>query len=285
MRIVLPPSETKRDGGISLPLDVAALSFPALNVTRRKLVSALVALSRDEAAALNALKLGPKGAPEVARNRVLKKSPTMPAIERYTGVLYDGLDALSLSEVERERANERVLIHSALFGIIAANDPIPAYRLSHDSRLPDLSLKQLWPAKNAWVLRDTGEFVLDLRSEGYVDLGPAPKNAVFLRVVTRTEGGQVRALNHFNKKAKGEFTRDLLSLSSTPETVDELVDAASSLDWEIELGTDGELNLVSRWCGRWQTPRSAKPPAGPAQSSRCADASAPRQTVPWESSG
>lgn len=227
-----------------MPLDVAALSFPSLNATRRKLASALVALSRDETAALKALKLGPKGAPEVARNRVLKKSSTMPAIERYTGVLYDGLDALSLSEVERERANERVLIHSALFGIIAANDPIPAYRLSHDSRLPELSLRQLWPAKNARVLRDTGEFVLDLRSEGYVDLGPAPKNAVFLRVVTRTDDGQVRALNHFNKKAKGEFTRSLLSLEQAPNSPEDLVDAARDLGWRLEPGEPNELSLV-----------------------------------------
>ena len=94
------------------------------------------------------------------------------------------------------------------------------------------------------MLRDTGEFVLDLRSEGYLDLGPAPKNAVFLRVVTRTDDGQVRALNHFNKKAKGEFTRSLLSLEQAPNSPEDLVDAARDLGWRLEPGEPNELSLV-----------------------------------------
>lgn len=244
MRIVLPPSETKRDGGNSFPLDVSALSFASLHPTRRKLVNALVALSRDETASLKALKLGPKGAPEVVRNRQLKKSETMPTIERYTGVLYDGLDALTLSADERARANERVLVHSALFGLIGANDPIPAYRLSHDSKLPGVSLKHAWSAKNSAVLGSLDEFILDMRSEGYVELGPAPAGSVFLRVVTRGEHGQVRALNHFNKKAKGEFTRSLLTLAENPSSREELIDAARELGWTLETGAPGELNLV-----------------------------------------
>ncbi|HLP23911.1 MAG TPA: peroxide stress protein YaaA [Microbacteriaceae bacterium] len=245
MHIVLPPSETKRDGGNSLPLDVSALSFPGLHPVRRKLVSALVSLSRDEAASLHALKLGPKGAPEVARNRVLKKSPTLPALERYTGVLYDALDAPSLDGVARARAGERVLIHSALFGLVRADDAIPAYRLSHDSRLTDEPLKSLWAGKNARVLAGIPGLILDARSEGYVELGPAPagERSVFLRVVTRTEGGQVRALNHFNKKAKGEFTRALVSEAADPESLDELIDVARALGWRLEPGAPGELNL------------------------------------------
>ena len=245
MHIVLPPSETKRDGGNSLPVDAASLAFPKLAPIRRRLLTALVALAKDEAASLRALKLGPKGAPEVARNRVVKKSPTMPALDRYTGVLYDALDAVSLSDVERERANDRVLIHSALFGLVSARDLIPAYRLSHDSRLPNLSLKSLWSGPNAKVLTETSGLIVDARSEGYVELGPAPSNvrSVFLRVVSKGENGAVRALNHFNKKAKGEFVRALLSVDSVPATTDELIDVARALGWRMEPGEPGEINL------------------------------------------
>ncbi len=280
MLIVLPPSETKRDGGGSASLDIAGLSFARLNPVRRKLVSALVTLSRNESASLRALKLGPKGAAELARNRVLRTSPTMPAIERYTGVLYDALDVSSLDAEARARAGERVLIHSALFGLLRAEDLIPAYRFSHDSRLPELplnarSLKALWrdrvshefaaltaggaaspagkgvSAKRAEsieqaALLEPRRLVLDLRSEGYVELGPAP-GSLYLRVVTRTEGGQVRALNHFNKHAKGAFTRDLLSLKAAPGSVDELIAAAHSLGWKLSLAAtsdaSGELVL------------------------------------------
>ncbi len=250
MKLLLPPSETKRDGGAGGALDFEALSFPSLNPVRRRLVRATVALSRDREASRKLLKLGPKGDDEIIRNRQLKTSPTMPALERYTGVLYDGLDVLSLSPAERGRANELVLIHSALFGLIAANDSIPAYRLSHDSRLPDLPLKREWAAKNTKVLAGFDELVIDLRSEGYVELGPAAENAYFVRVVTAGPDGTIRALNHFNKKAKGEFTRSLLSLEAVPQTVSDLLDAARKLGWKLEMGeqvgpgTTGELLLV-----------------------------------------
>ena len=47
--------------------------------------------------------------------------------------------------------------------------------------------------------------MLDLRSEAYVGLGPIPASvpSVYLRVVTETEAGTTRALNHFNKHAGG----------------------------------------------------------------------------------
>ena len=70
----------------------------------------------------------------------------MPAIALYTGVLYDAFDAASLSAAEAERAHEVVAVHSALFGLVAAGDPIPAYRLSFDSRLPGTTLKRAWAA-------------------------------------------------------------------------------------------------------------------------------------------
>lgn len=244
MKLLLPPSETKRDGGGNAALNFDALSFPSLNTVRRRLVRATVALARDAELSRKALKLGPKGDEEITRNRHLKTSPTMPAIERYTGVLYDGLEVLALSAQERQRANERVLIHSALFGIIAANDHIPAYRLSHDSRLPGVSMKQEWSEQNAQVLSGLNDLVVDLRSEGYVQLGPAPGNSPYVRVVAPGPDGHVRALNHFNKKAKGEFTRSLLSVDADIRTVSDLLDAARSLGWTIESGHEGELLLV-----------------------------------------
>lgn len=246
MHIVLPPSETKRDGGIASPLDVTGLSFPSLNPLRRRLVNALVALSKDEQAALRALKLGPKGSAEAARNRVLKTAPTMPALDRYTGVLYDALDAATLSPDARAVANSRVLIHSALFGLVRANDLIPAYRLSHDSRIPQLSLSREWPERNATVLNSLEGLIIDARSQGYVDLGPirAGERTAYLRVVSEGPDGQVRALNHFNKKAKGEFTRSLLESGEDPATIDECIELSRQLGWRVEPGVPGELNLV-----------------------------------------
>ena len=100
MLILLPPSETKRDGGAGSPLALDRLSFPELHPVRREVVDAVVALSDDRDVAIRALKLGPKQAGEVDRNRAIPSTPTMRALERYTGVLYDALDAATLTDAE-----------------------------------------------------------------------------------------------------------------------------------------------------------------------------------------
>lgn len=230
MLVLLPPSETKRDGGSEgSALDLAALGFASLTPTRRSVIAATRRLSRNLTTMAQALRLGPTQHFEIIRNRELSVSPTMPALDRYTGVLYDALDAASFDHGEREFASGHVIIHSALFGLLRASDPIPAYRLSHDSRLPDLSLKQTWRHPVSTELgRQTG-LIIDLRSEAYVALGSAP-GSVYLRVVARDADGQRRAMNHFNKKGKGEFLRALVS-----ERVDH-VDVSSLLDWAADRG-------------------------------------------------
>lgn len=246
--LLLPPSETKRDGGAAGSfLDLAALSFPVLSDARRAALDALRALVADEAAAARALKLSARAAPaEIERDRTVESSPTMPAIDRFTGVLYDALDAASLSGGARARAERQVLVHSALFGLVAAGDAIPAYRLSHDSRLPGLSLKRHWAAVNAAVLAAAPGPILDLRSEGYAALGPLPHrdDARFVRVVSIGDDGVARALNHFNKKGKGAFVRALLEAGELPETLEGLMAQAEELGWPLRPGAPGELELV-----------------------------------------
>ena len=245
MLLLLPPSETKRDGGISgTALDLAVLSFSELTAQRRKALAGLRKVSRNAAHASAALKLGPQQAFEIDRNRSLGTSPLLAAIERYTGVLYDGLDTPTLTAGQRTFAGKHVAIHSALFGLLSADDLIPAYRLSHDSRLPELSLRTLWRPAITGVLESRGGVILDLRSEAYASLGPAPTGSSYLRVVSEGSGGRRVALSHFNKKAKGEFTRAVI------EAGIEHPDAASLLAWaktagiRLEQGAPGEIDLV-----------------------------------------
>ncbi|MCU1443368.1 MAG: hypothetical protein JWQ59_1518 [Cryobacterium sp.] len=246
MLVLLPPSETKRDGGLGDPLNYGALGFPKLNARRRPLVRALRALARDPEATTAALGLGRTQLSEIGRNRTVTVSPTMPAIDRYTGVLYDALDAASLGQQARESAGSHVVVHSALFGLIGALDLIPAYRMSHDSRLPGITLRKHWSDAISAALGTVSGPILDLRSEAYVALGPVPAAAesVFLRVVTEGADGQKRALNHFNKKSKGEFTRALVQRSQPVETIAELLDWAEESGFRLHHGAPGELELV-----------------------------------------
>lgn len=246
MLILLPPSETKRDGGDGGPLDFGALGYAKLNARRRPLVRTLRTLARDADATMAALRLGPRQLAEVDRNRSLTVSPTMPALDRYTGVLFDALDAESLTGEERRFAAAHVAVHSALFGLVGALDPIPAYRLSHDSRLPDVRLRQHWAGPVARVLEGTPGPVLDLRSEGYAALGPAPVrgDSVFVRVVAEDGDGRKRALNHFNKSAKGAFTRAVIRNGEAFRSVDDIIDWAAGAGVRLGRGAPRELELV-----------------------------------------
>lgn len=214
MRILLPPSETKRLGGRQsfFPDDL----FLALELgeARQLVRDALERVSGDEAVAAKALKLGVKNRDERLRNLELDTSGAMPAIERYTGVLFDALAVSELPDQAREWVDDHVFIQSALFGLLRAEDKIPGYRLSASSRLPDLGkpLAKIWAPEHSEALPEA-EYVLDLRSKDYAALAPLPglgaTHTDYLDVVARGSDGEVRALNHFNKAAKGDLVRRL----------------------------------------------------------------------------
>ncbi|NQX27989.1 peroxide stress protein YaaA [Microbacteriaceae bacterium VKM Ac-2854] len=246
MHVLLPPSETKRDGG-SVSFRIDALAFPELRERRAALRDALVALSADHDAAVKALKLGPKQADEVGRNAALLEAAAMPVMDRFTGVLYDALDAGSLDSDARRYLAEHVVVHSALWGLLGAGDPIPAYRLSHDSRVPGFALKRWWAAANSTAIAGLTGLVLDLRSESYAALGPLPAgdDAHFVRVRTRMPDGTLRSLNHFNKQGKGRFVRALAEDGVLATSVAQLREWAGTRSFELLPNAEtGELDLV-----------------------------------------
>lgn len=246
MLILLPPSETKREGGAEgSRLALRELGFPSLTPARRRALTALEDLAKDPVASARALKLGPTQAHEAVRNRRLRRGPVLPAIDRYDGVLYDALDSTGLPDEARVFAHAHLAIASALFGLTRPLDPIPAYRLSADSRLPETPLKALWARPVAEVLTREPGLILDLRSEAYAALGPAPRrdDSIFLRVVTDA-GGRRRALNHFNKSGKGKLVRALLLAGVDHPDLASLLGWAGASGFRLEAGAPGELELV-----------------------------------------
>jgi uncharacterized protein len=243
--VLLPPSETKASGGDGAPLDLSALTAAdALTGLRTELLEALTKLAVDVPACRTALGLSDKQDDEIARNAALWTAPTLPSLLRYTGVLYDALDVRSLTHAQRARARARLAVGSALFGLVAADDPIPAYRLSAGSTLPGLpGLRTLWRPVLSPVLAAADRLVVDLRSGSYAALAPVP-GAVTVRVLSERPDGGRAVVSHFNKAHKGRLARLLATTTAEPDGVARLVPVLRRAGWTVERTGDSALDLV-----------------------------------------
>ena len=91
-----------------------------------------------------------------------------------------------------------------------------------------MPLKRRWAAAITETLAKHEGPILDLRSKGYVGLGPLPAgrgDCVWGDVVEQLPDGSFRSLNHFNKRAKGELVR-LLAQRASGRILTTLEDAA-----------------------------------------------------------
>ncbi len=210
MLVLLPPSEGKSAPAAGAPVELAGLAHaPALTATREATLTALERLCRGPSeVAREALGLSPGQAGEVERDAALRGAPAAPAAAVYAGVLYERLALATLPRAARER----VLIASALWGVLRPDDRIPAYKLSMAARLPGLAgLPAHWrPALRA-ALPDEG-LVVDLRSGSYAAAWrPKGATVVQVRAFTERPDGSRAAISHMVKATRGDVARILLT--------------------------------------------------------------------------
>ena len=258
MLILLPPSEGKTVPRRGKPLDLAGLSFPELTESRELLLTALVDLcagAHDPSLpvqnevlvdlAAEVLGLGPTQVDLVHLNGRLRTAPTARADRVYTGVLYDALDAATLSTAAKRRAGTRLAVTSSLFGLVRPGDRIPAYRLSGDTTLPGVGpVAALWrDALGAAALEAVGDGLLvDLRSTAYAAFWrpPAPlaPRAATVRVLHESNGKR-QVVSHFNKATKGRLVRAVVEDGGNPRTPAAFADLLRDLGWKVEEGEPG----------------------------------------------
>jgi uncharacterized protein len=205
----------------------------------------LVTLAGDRSACRRALGISASQDVEIDRNAMLRSAATLPAVSRYTGVLYDALDVESLRGAAAGRARTRLAISSALFGLLRADDPVPAYRLSATSKLPGQpSLAARWRPLLEPVLAElaANELVVDLRSGSYAALGRLP-GAVRVDVVAEHADGRRTVVSHFNKAHKGRIARALATTRSEPDDAAAVAGVARRAGMRVERRGD-ELKVV-----------------------------------------
>lgn len=198
--------------------------------------------SSNPTRAAKVLDLGPKQTELIAVNARLASAPCAPAIEIYSGVLYDALDFETLPASARKRADSRVLISSALFGFVRPHDLIPAYRLSGDCTLPPLGpLASMWREPGQAVLASTTGVIVDLRSGAYAKLAPLSSELSHRGCVARVlleKNGKRSVVSHHNKATKGRLIREVLRTSGVARSLDDLVPYLADIGFTAELHRD-----------------------------------------------
>jgi cytoplasmic iron level regulating protein YaaA (DUF328/UPF0246 family) len=238
--ILLPPSEAKTGRRRGRPVDVDALSFPALTDTRRAVLDTLAKVSAS-ADAHEVLGVPATMSDEVERNTRWATEPAVPVSELYSGVLYDALGFATLPPGAKRRAANRLVVVSAAWGALRMGDRVPAYRLSGAVTLPGLG-----PVAGVWrqMLDDelsaaagTG-LIVDCRSSTYVSAwrpsGPYADRWISVNVV-REQDGRRTVVSHMAKHTRGLIARHLLESGKDPKDPRRLKDIVATR-WTAELG-------------------------------------------------
>ena len=205
--LLLPPSEGKATGGGSRrggwAPDVGA-SGNRLHERRLAVVEALAAVGGGDEKLL-----GVKGdhlRRAQSANVSLIGAPTLPAWQRYTGVVWDHLDPATIPAAARRR----IVVVSGLLGVSRADDPLPDYRLKMGANLAPLGKLSTWwrePITAEMHRLGRSRFIVDLLPQEHraaVDLAGCQGVSVTLADPSGKPGG------HFAKAAKGELARAIL---------------------------------------------------------------------------
>jgi cytoplasmic iron level regulating protein YaaA (DUF328/UPF0246 family) len=217
MLILLPPSEGKARPEAGDPVDLDALAFAAeLGEKRAELLEAF--------------------------DPALREAPAAPAAGVYTGVLFQRLQLPELPAAARRR----VLIASALWGMVRPDDRIPYYKFPPKTRLEGIGAPNaFWrPALAAALPDEEGDLVVDMRSGAYAAAWK-PKRATLLAVRAFTEeGGQRKAVSHMAKAVRGDVARALLTAKKVPRDPEAAAAVAEAAGFTVELA-GGSLDVIA----------------------------------------
>ncbi|MDA3004584.1 MAG: peroxide stress protein YaaA [Actinomycetota bacterium] len=217
--ILLPPSEGKAlSGKTGTKFTESSGSFgKSLGKQRASVIAAL-----KQAHGGSAKLLGVSGA-HLARaqqaNLALRGAKTLPASQRYTGVVWDHLDLGSLPFALQKIAAKNIVIVSGLLGLVAAGDATPDYRLKIGASLAPMGkLSSWWRDELSCALNKycAGAVVVNLLPQEHASAFVADEKAIsrYLHVDLATKSGT--AGGHDAKAAKGRLARHLLLNRTDP---------------------------------------------------------------------
>ena len=206
--LLLPPSEGKAEGGNprrpTWTPDAGSFGA-ALGDRRTEIVEALAALHGGDEKLLGVT--GDHLLRAQSANTALIGAPVLPAWQRYTGVVWDHLDAATLPAAARKR----IVIVSGLLGLARGDDPVPDYRLKMGATIPPFGKLSRW-----WRDAISTEIARVARRRVVVDLLPQEHRGAL--TLDGLHGVSITLVDpsgkpggHFAKAAKGELSQAILT--------------------------------------------------------------------------
>ena len=151
-----------------------------------------------------------------------------PAIYAFSGDVYIGLDAYSLSEEKINLLQDQLRILSGLYGLLKPLDLMQPYRLEMGTKLPIGANKNLYEFWKATITKELNsqlekdELFVNLASNEYFDAVDVKKLKV--PVITPEfkdyKDGKLKIISFFAKKARGMMVRYILDTNA--QTMDDL---------------------------------------------------------------
>ena len=217
LAILLPPSEGKAEGGRTPRWKAGSGTFgSALRRPRAEVVAALLAAKGGDAKLLGVS--GQHLARAQESNRDLDGAPTVPACERYTGVVWGHLSPDTLSAKACTRAVDSVVVVSGLLGLVGFDDPVPDYRVKMGASLKPMGkLSTWWRDPLSTTLNDwaDGRVVIDLLPNEH-RAAWTPGDSMREHVVVSFIEKSGKVAGHDAKAAKGLLARHLLEKPGDP---------------------------------------------------------------------
>ncbi len=145
MKILLAPSETKRDGGEGkFNLESLMLNRQLFSAREELFYEYNKIVTSDNLELLKKMFGLKKEADILKYAKDISNSPTLKAILRYRGVAFDHLEYENLDAKAQEYIDENVMLFSNLFGAVKASDKIPLYRLKQGESVGELKPQNIY---------------------------------------------------------------------------------------------------------------------------------------------
>ena len=249
--ILLPPSEGKREGGDKKYIYVKEQnSFNFLENERKFLLQKILDfISKANNLDLEKLFVVKSNIEEItALLKDFDQKLTLPAINRYSGVMFNAIDYPSLNEDQKNRADQVILFIDGLFGLLKPQDFIPNYKLAISAKFTDFKIDFYWKKifKDYLAKILENKIILDILPQAHrkaVDINQ--KNCYLINFFTM-KNCEAKNAGHISKKLKGEFIRYILGYDKINLEILHNFSHSEGYEYSEDLSSDNEIIFLKK---------------------------------------